>query len=342
MLNLIKNLSKKPRIAGSKRNKEVCNFLSKRLKNSGYGIRIQKISFTGWENIKKPLLKINNKKIKVLPLIWSGSGKVKGKLKFVGKFKTFEAYEWFRWAIVDKNKTKGYIISRPDMVWLQPVDGKSQLLWFMVYPDVCKKLKEDCNVEVKGFVKNKFIKGLKIQNIMTKNNNKNKIIICAHYDSMFYAPGANDNASGVAALLELAKKFKDNKKIQFILFDAEEWNKSGSYAYVRSLNKTELKKIKAVVNIDMVGSGTPFIICSKKYNKIIKKIKNKVNKKIKTTNRIRAPFDYWPFHKKKVTIIHFGAAPYKYCHHPNDTIDKISLKPIKQVIKIIENIVKEI
>lgn len=341
MLDLIKQLSTKPRIAGY--NKQIFIFLSQKLKKLGYEIIIKEYPFTGWKNIRKPVLKISNKKVKVLPLIWSGSGKVKGRLKFVGKFKTFEAYEWIRWAILSKGKTVGYIISRPDMVWLQPVDNKSELPYFMVYPEVCKQLKEDCNVAVEGSVRNKFIKRLKIRNIMTKNGNKNKIIICAHYDSMFDAPGANDNASGVAAVVELASKLKD-KSIQFILFDAEEWNKSGSYAYVNSLDRNELKKINVVINIDMIGSkiGTPFIICSNKYNKKIEVIKNKVNNKIKISNDIRAPFDYWPFYKKNVSIIHFGCSPYKYCHHPEDTIDKISLKPMKQVIKIVEEIVKEI
>ncbi len=341
MLDIIKQLSKKPRIAGY--NKEIFIFLSQKLKKLGYEIIVKEYQFTGWKNIQKPVLRINNKKVKVLPLIWSGSGKVKGKLKLVGKFKTFEAYEWMRWSILSRGKTVGYIISRPDMVWLQPVDNKSELPYFMVYPQVCKQLKEDCNVMVEGSVKNKFIKGLKIRNIMTKNDNKNRIIICAHYDSMFDAPGANDNATGVAAVLELASKLQ-NKNIQFILFDAEEWNKTGSYAYVNSLNENELNKIKVVINIDMIGSkiGMPFIICSKKYNKKIEIIKNRVNKKIKILNDIRAPFDYWPFYKKNVLIIHFGCSPYKYCHHHGDTIDKISLKPMNQIIKIVEEIIKGI
>ena len=86
------------------------------------------------------------------------------------------------------------------------------------------------------------------------SNGKNKIIICCHYDSFYLSPGANDNASGVAAVLELAKKHKNNKKLQFIFFDAEEWNKYGSYSYVRSLRKNQLKNIKVLINIDSVGS----------------------------------------------------------------------------------------
>jgi hypothetical protein len=341
MLDLIKTLSKKPRIAGY--NKDISNFLSKKLNNLGYKTTIKKYRFIGWKNIKKPVLKIDEKKVKVLPLIWSGSGKVKGKLKFVGRFKTFEAYQWFRWAIINNGKRIGYIISRPDMVWTQPVDNKSDFPYFMVYPNICKKLQKNHNIKVEGSVKNRFLRGQKIQNIITKNDSKNKIIICAHYDSMLGAPGANDNATGTAALLELASKIKD-KHVQFILFDAEEWNKSGSYAYVKSLNKEEIKRIKVVMNIDMIGSkiGTPFIICSKNFNKKLTNIKNKINKKIKIMNDIRAPFDYWPFYKKGVKIIHFGASPYNYCHDPKDTIDKISLKPIKQVMSISENIIKEL
>ena len=173
MLNLIKTLSRKPRIAGY--NQGACYFLKNKFAKLGYKTVIKKYSFVGWNNIQKPILKINNKKVKVLPLIWSGSGDVEGKLEFIGKFKTFEAYEWLRWAIVKKGKVVGYIISRPDIVWLQLVDQKSKLPYFMVYPEVCKKLQENCNINVKGSVRNKFINGLKVQNIISENNSKKKI-----------------------------------------------------------------------------------------------------------------------------------------------------------------------
>lgn len=342
MLNIIKQISKKPRVAGTKQLDEINNFLTKKLKSLGYKVKIQKVPFTGWENIQKPKLKINGKDVKCLPVVWTDSGEVKGKLIKTPNIKTFEAYEWHRWKIVCDKKVKGYIISRPDMVWGQLIDNKSKKPYFMVYPDICKKLLKGNNFYVEGSVKNKFLKNQSIKNILTRNNEKNKIIICCHYDSFNNSPGANDNASGVAVLIELAKINKNNKKLQFILFDAEEWNKYGSYSYVRSLNKSQLKNIKALINIDSVGSkiGKPYIIASKKFNETIKKALKSSKEKVMVSNELREPFDFWPFAKKGIPIIHFGNSPYHHFHEPSDTTDKLSEKNMEKVVRIISNILE--
>ncbi|MFH1838617.1 MAG: M28 family peptidase [Candidatus Kuenenbacteria bacterium] len=271
---------------------------------------------------------------KVLPVLWTGSGKLKGVLKETTKIKTFEAYEWTRYKIVKNNKTKGYIITRPDVVWLQLVGRKSKLPYFMIYPETYKKIKEIKDIKVEASVKSKFVKNQFIYNIITKNNLKKKIVICAHYDSILNAPGANDNASGVSALFELAKK---NKNAQYILFSGEEWNKYGSYSYVRSLKEKQLNKIKLLINIDMIGCGKPYYICSPKIQDTIKKI---LPKTIQIITTPRPPFDYWPFYKKGINIVHFGSSPYSFCHTQQDTIDKIQIKPMREIVKYIDKIIE--
>ncbi|MCS1351941.1 M28 family metallopeptidase [Mechercharimyces sp. CAU 1602] len=83
------------------------------------------------------------------------------------------------------------------------------------------------------------------------------IVIGAHYDSID-GPGANDNASGTATLLEVAKalskeKFRHN--IRFIFFGAEESGLIGAEKYVESLSDEEKQDIAAMINLDMVGVG---------------------------------------------------------------------------------------
>lgn len=89
---------------------------------------------------------------------------------------------------------------------------------------------------------------------------KRVIIICAHYDSVIGSPGADDNASGVAGLLELASllsKDNPNKTIKFIAFTNEEppffiGKDMGSLRYV-----TEAKKkgedIEVVLCLESIG-----------------------------------------------------------------------------------------
>jgi Peptidase family M28 len=95
------------------------------------------------------------------------------------------------------------------------------------------------------------------------NNNNHLILILAHYDSRAQninqtdarAPGADDNASGVAAVLELARILSQidlNNNIQFVLFSGEEQGQWGSTAYVNYL-QTHNTELDLVMNLDMIG-----------------------------------------------------------------------------------------
>ena len=95
--------------------------------------------------------------------------------------------------------------------------------------------------------------------IVTKNSSIDTIknlIISAHYDSAEDSVGANDNGSGVAAVLELARILKDTEmpyNIKFILFSGEEKYMLGSRWYVGKLTEDERKQIIGVINIDTIA-----------------------------------------------------------------------------------------
>lgn len=90
------------------------------------------------------------------------------------------------------------------------------------------------------------------------------VIACAHLDSVNLAggaasraPGADDNGSGSAGVLEIARAFQEhraNHDLRLILFGGEEQGLFGSRRYVSSLAAPERARIKAVVNMDMIGS----------------------------------------------------------------------------------------
>jgi Zn-dependent M28 family amino/carboxypeptidase len=85
----------------------------------------------------------------------------------------------------------------------------------------------------------------------------NVIVVGAHLDSVGTGPGINDNGSGSAALLEMARhinKMKLRNKVRFVWFSAEESGLLGSEAYVASLDDTQRGKIAAMLNFDMIAS----------------------------------------------------------------------------------------
>lgn len=90
------------------------------------------------------------------------------------------------------------------------------------------------------------------------------LIVTAHLDSINLeggptapAPGADDNGSGSAGVLEIARVFGDHRGIRdlrLILFGGEEEGLFGSKHYVATLDAAERARIRAVVNMDMIAS----------------------------------------------------------------------------------------
>jgi Zn-dependent M28 family amino/carboxypeptidase len=84
------------------------------------------------------------------------------------------------------------------------------------------------------------------------------ILIGAHYDTVAVSPGADDNASGIAALLSLAKQFereKFAKTVRFVAFAQEELGLLGSRAYAER-SKQLNENIVAMLSLEMLGYYT--------------------------------------------------------------------------------------
>ncbi len=111
----------------------------------------------------------------------------------------------------------------------------------------------------------KFIDGV---NIVAERQGNNKaagaILVAAHYDTVYISPGADDNASGVAVVLEIARLLNSRptaRTLQLAFFDREEAGLIGSRAFVT--NKTHLQNLHGVIVIDMVGFTCQTAGCQK-------------------------------------------------------------------------------
>ena len=85
-----------------------------------------------------------------------------------------------------------------------------------------------------------------------------EIIVGAHYDSVGVGKGADDNASGVAVILEVAQRLRKQQTpytIRFVLFGAEELGLQGSKYYVSQMTPEEIKDTVAIINLDSVTAG---------------------------------------------------------------------------------------
>ena len=131
-----------------------------------------------------------------------------------------------------------------------------------------KKRFSEIPTSIKVNIENKFIKKFGASNVCAMVTGTQKpdsfIFITAHYDHLggmgkdTYFPGANDNASGVALLLSLAKYYASHPQkysIGFMLFAGEEIGLLGSKYYTEH-PIVPLKKIRFLTNTDLAGTGS--------------------------------------------------------------------------------------
>ena len=90
-----------------------------------------------------------------------------------------------------------------------------------------------------------------------------RVIAGGHYDSVPAGPGANDNASGTATAVEMARVLAADGEFDdacFVLFGSEEVGLIGSAAFVDSLTAAQKEKLEGVLNFDMVGTGAQWFL----------------------------------------------------------------------------------
>ncbi|MGE5317628.1 MAG: M28 family metallopeptidase [Chloroflexota bacterium] len=186
------------------------------------------------------------------------------------------------------------------------------------------------------------------------------IVVTAHYDhigmmgSEVYFPGANDNASGTAMILDLAKHYMaDTNKlacnIVFMAFAGEEIGLKGSEYYVEH-PLFPLKNIKFLLNLDMVGTGSEGITMVNAdqfpayYNLMVKinadnEYLMKVAKRGESCNS-----DHCPFYKKGVpaVFIYSNGKEYLEYHNPNDKAENLPLTEYSDIFRLIRDYINSL
>ncbi len=211
--------------------------------------------------------------------------------------------------------------------------------------------------------RNKFYKKYKTQNIVGfikgKKYPDSIIAITAHYDHMgkmgkdVYFPGANDNASGTVMMMNLAKYFSDSLNqpdysLVFMSFSGEEVGLLGSQYYVRN-PLFELNKIKMLLNLDMVGTGSNGIkvVNASVYKKEFNRLRS-INKKQNYLKAVKSRgescnSDHCPFYMKAVPsfFIYTLGDEYKEYHTITDRAEDLPLTKYSELFKLLRDYIVE-
>lgn len=197
------------------------------------------------------------------------------------------------------------------------------------------------------------------------NNAQKTIIIGAHYDhlgnedgrgsSLASDPngqihnGADDNASGVAGLLELARIYSQNQvkeKVNFLFmaYSAEEAGLIGSKYYTQNPVKP-LNQVLCMINMDMIGrlrdSSKSLIIggvgTSPIWIPLVKKLNSEFELKFDTAGM--GPSDHASFYLKDIPVLHFFSGTHSDYHKPTDDIEKINFPGEVKILNYIRKVV---
>lgn len=121
-------------------------------------------------------------------------------------------------------------------------------------------IQRDFDVEIESFDFQGVSQQIVVAEITGRRKPKEVIVIGAHYDTVLGSPGADDNASGVAALIEIASLLKDvpmDKTVRFVAFPNEEyhgedWRNMGSYHHAkRSHDRGD--QLVGMISLEMLG-----------------------------------------------------------------------------------------
>jgi len=196
------------------------------------------------------------------------------------------------------------------------------------------------------------------------NGAAHTIVIGAHYDHLGYGDegslyrgekaihnGADDNASGTAALIELARYVKvsglKKNNYLFIAFSGEEKGLLGSNYFVKHPT-IDLKSVSYMLNMDMVGRLKPdekvLIINGSGTTARWKTLLDSVsvdNIKLKETESGVGPSDHTSFYLQDIPVLHFFSGTHSDYHKPSDDEDKINYEGAVSITVIIKNILQK-
>jgi hypothetical protein len=209
-------------------------------------------------------------------------------------------------------------------------------------------------------VHTKYLKDYNTNNVVGMIKGKkfpNKyIVIGGHYDHLgvmgqnVIFPGADDNASGIGVMLELARYFKKNQpdySLIFIAFSAEEAGLLGATHFVNNC-PVPTADIKFMLNLDMVGFGATGIDVfngtnepelMEKMNEIVKS--KKLDIQLISKENINQS-DHFPFTEKKIPALFVttGVKDSPWYHSVDDTYSSVTFEKIEPLMQLLIEMIK--
>lgn len=202
------------------------------------------------------------------------------------------------------------------------------------------------------------------RNVVGFINNKaeNTVVIGAHFDHLGYGGdgslyrdsikaihnGADDNASGVSILLNLASKLKNkntNNNYLFIAFSGEEMGLLGSNYFVKN-STIDNKSVSYMINMDMVGrlKDSALAVYGTGTSPVFKQVLESQNTGFKLIQKESGvgPSDHTSFYLADMPVLHFFTGQHKDYHKPSDDTETLNYKGMASISDYIFNVISDL
>lgn len=195
------------------------------------------------------------------------------------------------------------------------------------------------------------------------------VVIGAHYDHLGFGGsgsgslaandtsihnGADDNASGIAGILAIAAKLKNNPKTKnnnylFIAFSGEEKGLFGSNAYTKDSTLFQAGKVNYMINLDMVGRlnqekvlAVNGVGTSPSWKPRFENQALANGMKISATESGQGPSDHTSFYLKDIPVLHFFTGQHQDYHKPSDDAHLVNYDGILQISDLIVSLIEDL
>ena len=229
---------------------------------------------------------------------------------------------------------------------------------------------ENCPISKVKIKRERIIEEIETENVVgfINVNSDKSILISAHYDHLgengkYYYPGADDNASGISALLELAETYVNFKNLQYnIIFLATTGEENGLLGSYYHVNKFDFKPENIIINLnmDMISRTDEKHSSNENY---LYSIGTDINPKIasyfRTADNLFSDcyFDYsydnsndlsgvyhrsdqYSFYKKKIPSIMLFSGLHNDYHKFSDKVEKIDFQLLENRVKLISKVIE--
>lgn len=358
-----------PRFPGTAAENATVEYLVSQLQALPLSVREHEYRYLGWNLLRPPTLKLLapvQEEIEALAFMYCGptpKGGVSGRLEYLGDHWVIGLYKWPKFAIRGENgQLLGYVSGRPDGPPIpQPLAESSSVVPHFIIGtgDLHRFLHwrdKGMEIRVQGEIACRINPAARSRNVVARYEppapGERRVALCAHMDSVYICPGANDNAGGLVAVLALARHYSAVRPpfpMDFLFFCGEEWDLAGSKAYVAEHITPEVaRQYKMLMNLDGIAEASrnlqvwvgpePF---EEELREAIESFRHPMHPEVRRIYKYPPPpgSDHLPFYQLGIPVTMLTGFDMVKYHRPVDICHPDGLRSIAYVAALTRHIV---